>query len=99
MKELSRQAVAARRRMAKGKGLYADDLPPLTNPQAAERWAEAVGRAVASGRLTHAQGRAVAALLREWRASYEAGEVEDQYRELRAQVDRLMGKRPMKVEQ
>ena len=82
-----------------GRGLDASDLPPLKSPQAAERWAEAVGRAVASGRLTHAQCRAVAALLREWRASYEAGEVEDRYRELRAQVDLLMGRKALlKVE-
>lgn len=67
---------ATARKLRKG-GLHDDDLPPLDSPQAAETWLEKVGRSVATGRLTHNEGRTIARLVREWLRAREAGEVAD----------------------
>ena len=79
----------------KGKGLRPGELPPLRTPQDAERWAEVVGRAVASGSLTHSQGKAISSLIREWRASHDAGTVADHVQELRAEMAKLKGDRKL----
>lgn len=62
--------------------LREEDLPPLDSPQAASTWLETVGRAVATGKLTHNEGKAVARLVREWLRAREAGELEDRMERL-----------------
>jgi hypothetical protein len=83
MREMGRKGAAATARKLKGGGLDEDELPPLDGPRAAERWCEVVARAVATGRLGHNEGRTVARLVKEWRASYDAGRASDR-------LDRLM---------
>ncbi len=59
---------ASRRR----KGLDDDELGPLASPEDAMRWAAALARAVATGRLSSPQGRTALVAIAEWRRSYEA---------------------------
>lgn len=68
-------AEAAKAKRQGRRGLEPEELPPLDSPQAAERWCEVVARAVATGRLSHNAGRTIARLVREWRESYDAGQV------------------------
>lgn len=77
----------ANRKRLRAEGLKEGELPPLTSPHAAERWAEIVGRAVATGRLTHSQGKAIGSLLREWRQSHEAGAVAERVDEILSQLE------------
>lgn len=71
------------------KGLEPGELPALENPESAERWAEIVGRAVAEGRLTHSEGRAVASLLREFLKAHSEGKVSRRIKDLGDAVARL----------
>ena len=82
-------AIASRR----GKGLDAGELPALHSPEAAERWAEIVGRAVAERRLTHSEGWAVASLIREFLKAHSDGKVTRKIDELGEAVARLRADR------
>ena len=95
--EMRRRGLRGALASRSGKGLDTSDLPPLTSPQAAERWAETIARAVAERRLTHNEGRAIASLLREWRASHEAGAMSDRIAELSEKLEALEGPRRPKV--
>ncbi len=72
-----------------GKGLTPNELPALCSPEAAERWAEIVGRAVAERRLTHSEGRAVASLIREFLKAHSDGKVTRKIEDLGEAVARL----------
>lgn len=91
LSEFGRKGAEAAKQARRGEGLDPDELPVLDSPQAAERWAEVVGRAVATGKLTHAQGKAISSLLREWRQSHEAGNVRDRIERLQEQLAELKG--------
>ena len=75
----------------KGTKAHLDDaeLPPLTDPRAAETWLETVARAVATGRLTHNEGRTIARLVREWLRAREAGAVEERMETLEERLAAL----------
>lgn len=65
------------------------DLPPLDSPQAASKWCEVAGRAVATGRLSHNQAKAIVRAVREFLRSHEAGEVAEKIDTLQEKVARL----------
>lgn len=89
IREAARKGGQAMARRMEKKGLGDDELPPLDSPQAAERWLEATGRAVATGRLAHNEGKAVARLIREWLRAREAGEVAARMEELEEKMAAL----------
>lgn len=89
MAEQGRKGAETTAKKLRGEGLDPDDLPPLDSPQAAERWLEAVGRAVATGELSHNAGKAVARLVREFLRAREAGTVAEEIEELRDKVAAL----------
>lgn len=70
-------------------GLSEADLPPLESPQDAETWLEVVARAVATGRLSHHEGKAVARLVREWLRANEAGAMQDRMESLEEKLSKL----------
>lgn len=80
--EAARKGGRAKARKDRRDGLQDDELPPLDSPQTAEKWLEAAGRAVATGRMSHNEGKAVARLIREWLRARDAGEVADRMEEL-----------------
>ena len=88
-------AEATRKKFHKGKGLDPGELGPLETPQDAARWLEAVGRTVSTGRLTHHQGRTIAATVREWLRAWDSGQVAEDLDKLRQQVAELKGKRKL----
>ena len=73
----------------KATGLSSDELPPLDSPQAAATWLEAIGRAVACGRLANRDAVAATKAVREWLRAHEAGTVTEQVDELRRKVAAL----------
>lgn len=77
MAELGRKGAEATARKLQSDGLSDDELPPLTSHEAAERWCDVVGRAVAQGRLGHNEGRTILRAVREWRDSRDQGELSD----------------------
>jgi hypothetical protein len=76
---------ATARKLAR-QGLGDEELPPLGSPQAAELWLEVVGRAVASGRLGHHEGRTITGAVREWLKARDVGEHADRLEELEAKL-------------
>lgn len=47
-------------------GLDPEELPPLDSHEAAQEWAEVVGRAVAEGRLGKSEGNTILRAVKEW---------------------------------
>lgn len=82
LREAGRRGGAAQARKIKPTGLEEDELPPLDSPQAAERWLEAVGRAVATGRLSQGAGRTVVSSVRAWLKAHESGHVSERLEKL-----------------
>ncbi len=78
-------------------GLAPDELPPLDGPEAAEQWLEAIGRAVATGRLGHNEAKAATGAIREWLRAHEAGAVSGRVEKLGQQLDALRGKKAVRV--
>lgn len=76
MSEIGRKGAESTAKKLKADGLEASDLPDLDHPRDAERLLEVVARAVATGRLAHNEGKAIARLVREWLRARDAGEVE-----------------------
>lgn len=79
--ELRKQAskggeTTARRHHGKG-GLTTDDLPPLTDHEAAELWTDAIGRAAATDRLSAAAANACLRAVQTFLSAREAGQVSD----------------------
>ena len=64
------------------------DLPPLREPDDAQTWLEAVGRAVALGRLSASAGQAVVRAVREWREAHETAELAARLEALEERLDR-----------
>jgi hypothetical protein len=89
MRARARMGAQATRQRWQKKGLASDELPALRSPQDAERWAEITARAVAEKRLSHADGRTIATLLREWGKSHSEGRVAQRVEELKKQVAEL----------
>ncbi len=85
---------ATKRRLSGPAGLGPHELPALSSPEAAERWLEIVGRAVAEGRLAHRPGQVVATAVREWLKAHEAGRVAERLEELRRKLDVLLERGP-----
>lgn len=83
IREAASKGGQATARRLKGKALDEEELPPLDSPQAAERWLEAVGRAVATGKLGHNEGRTVVKAVREFLRAHDAGQVSER-------LDRIM---------
>ncbi len=73
----------------KATGLSSDELPSLDSPQAAATWLEAIGRAVACGRLANRDAIAATKAVREWLRAHEAGAMAEQVGELRRKVEEL----------
>lgn len=89
LSEYGRKGAKATAKKLQRDGLEDHELPPLDTPQAAERWIEVVGRAVATGRMSHNEGRTLARLVREWLRTREAGEMADRVDELQEKVAKL----------
>lgn len=89
MAEHGRKGAEAKNRKDRAPGLDSEDLPPLDSPQAAAKWCEVAGRAVATGRLGHHEAKAVVRAVREFLRSHDAGEIADRVEELRSQVTAL----------
>lgn len=75
MREIARKGAEATKRRWRDGGLDADELPPLDGPRAAEHWLEVTGRAVATGRLGHREGRTIVSAVKEWLSAHDAGRV------------------------
>lgn len=75
-RKLGNEAVKAKAR--EERGLEDAELPPLDSHASAERWADVVGRAVASGRLDASAGNVMMRCVREWREARSDGAVSDQ---------------------
>lgn len=88
-REIARKGAEASARARRGGGLEENELPPLDGPRAAERWLEAIGRAVATKRLTHAEGKALARIIREYLRAHADGAVSDKVEELQRKVSAL----------
>jgi membrane-bound ClpP family serine protease len=67
----------------------ATGLPPLDSPKAAATWLEAIGRAVACGRLANRDAVAATKAVREWLRAHEAGALAEQVTELGRKVEEL----------
>lgn len=91
LSEYGKKGAEAKNRKDRIPGLDDDELPPLDSPQAAAKWCEVAGRAVATGRLGHHEAKAVVRAVREFLRSHEAGEVADRVEELQEKVARLKG--------
>lgn len=65
------------------------ELPPLDSPQAAERWSEIIGRAVALGRLSNSQGQTMLRAVNAFLKSHDAGTMAERLERLQEQVARL----------
>lgn len=87
--EIAKKGAEASVRARRGGGLEEDELPPLDGPRAAERWLEVVGRAVATKRLSHNEGKALARVIREYLRAHESGAMEDRVEDLREKVAAL----------
>ena len=90
MASLGRKGAEAMAKRLRG-GLAAAEFGTLTTPKDAERWLEVVGRAVATGRLGHAEGRTVVSGVREWLRAHEAGHVAERLEELAGRLEQLRG--------
>lgn len=77
LQEAGRRGGRATARRIKGGGLDEDELPPLTDADAAETWCDVVGRAAVTGRIGHNEAKAALRAVREWRESREAGAVSE----------------------
>lgn len=84
------------RAAARKKGLTEDELPPLTDAKAAERWCEVIGRAIAVGRIPHTQGQAVMRSVSEFLRASEAGSTLDRIEELQAKLEQLQAGAPLR---
>lgn len=82
------------RKAARTKHLSNGELPPLESPQAAARWTEVVGRAVATGRLSASQGHAMLRAVSEFLRAHDAGDVAERMEALRNQVEKLKAGAP-----
>lgn len=89
IREAARKGAEAKNRKDRIPGLDDDDLPPLDSPQAAAKWCEVAGRAVATGRLGHHEAKAVVRAVREFLRSHDAGEIADRVEELQTKVAAL----------
>lgn len=88
LSEAGRKGAEATNRRYRGEKLSEEELPPLDSPQAAEIWLENVGRAIATGRLSSAEGNAVKSTVREWLRAREAGEMQDRIEELEEKLEK-----------
>lgn len=84
------------RAAARKKGLTEDELPPLTDAKAAERWCEVIGRAIAVGRIPHTQGQAVMRSVSEFLRASEAGSTLDRIEELQTKLEQLQAGAPLR---
>jgi hypothetical protein len=71
------------------RGIDPDELPALNSPEAAQQWAEIIGRAVASGRLAASAGNTVRCLLSEYLSATEVRAMQERLAQLGAHVGRL----------
>lgn len=88
LSEYGRRGAEATNRRYRGEKLSEEELPPLDSPQAAEIWLENVGRAIATGRLSSAEGNAVKSTVREWLRAREAGEQQERIEALEEALER-----------
>lgn len=88
-REIAKKGAEASARARRGGGLEEDELPPLTGPRAAERWLEVIGRAVATKRLSHNEGKALARVIREYLRAHESGAMEERVEDLQEKVAAL----------
>ena len=86
IREGARKGGQASARKRRAGGLDEGELPELEHPKDAERLLEIVARAVATGRLAHNEGKAIARLVREWLRARDAGEVEDRVEALEEKI-------------
>jgi membrane-bound ClpP family serine protease len=70
-------------------GLEPNELPLLDSPRAAEVWLETVGRATATGRLSHRDADAVTRAVREWLRAHAEGATSEKVAELAEKVAEL----------
>lgn len=91
LSEAGRKGAEATNRRFRGEKLSEEELPPLDSPQAAEIWLENVGRAIATGRLSSAEGNAVKSTVREWLRAREAGEMQERIDELERKLAKARG--------
>ena len=89
--EMRRRAIRGALASRASKGLDASDLPPLEDPRSAETWLEAIGRAVATGRLGKGEADAATRAVRCWLQAHDAGRTRDRLEELAEAVETLRG--------
>ena len=64
-----------------------DALPAIEGPKDAAAWAEAVAKAVATGRLSNGQGNTVLRAVRDWLAAYETSELVERFEALEQMIE------------
>lgn len=70
-------AAAVQAKAQKQKGLDPDELPPLDSHEAAETWADTIGRAAASGRIGSGAANAGLRAVKLWVEAHDAGQVSE----------------------
>lgn len=69
------------------RGLDPEELPPLDSHENAEKWAATIAEAVATGRLSSAQGSTALRAVAEWRACHDAGRLVQRLAALEAKLN------------
>jgi hypothetical protein len=87
----SRRGDEARRKEAlRSKSfLAADELPPLTDPNAAAKWCEIVGRAIGATRIGGNQGQAILRAVETFLRCHDAGKATEELEALKEKVAEL----------
>ncbi len=88
-------AEVTRRKWERGRGIEPDELPDLVTHKDAIDWIQTVGRAVASGRITHNQGSTMVRVIEAWLKATDSI-TKPQVEELRHQIAELK-KGPLRV--
>ena len=81
--EMRRRALRGGIASLRGKGLDPAELPPLRTHQDAAHWLEAIGRAVATGRLADRSATAAVRAVEAWGKAHSEGAVTADVEELR----------------
>lgn len=87
--EMRRRGTKGAYKSHEGKGLDEDELGPLEDHADAKAWLEVVGRAVATGRLSHRQGNVVVRAVREWVQAHGDELTAEVVEKLRAKIEAL----------
>ena len=93
MRQRGKRGGDATRRRFSGAGLSADCLGTLKSISDAQRWLRLISQAVGQRQLTHSEGQAMTAGVREWLKAEDSRLRAEDLAELQAQVKRLKNMR------